>query len=279
MPIDDATPEPATAAPPPSPDGPDRRPRRHAGVLAFVAVVAVFAGVLATVVVARRAAQVPVEPARPEIAAAPRDGGTAVAPPRPASAAARRLTVFTSEPIDALAPAGEVGGRLDPTLTPPPPYDAIDSTLIDAGDRRYRLVEAIAVGRDEVCRRRDGTLFACGLSGRAVLQNFLRGKRLVCDPLFVDVDRRADFVSARCRAGGHDLATMMIEAGLARPSALAGAAHREAMERARQAGRGIWAGTPPERDDDPALADDRAVAFGSTRIAAPEAPPPEPAQP
>lgn len=282
MPIDSTPPDPAPADPVPTDVAPADaastgavEPDTHAtasggGVLA---VLAIFAIVVLVVIAARR------EPARDAVPAAtvPSDAAARAPAPLFASPAARRLATLRVEPLDPLAPPNDVQDRWIPRLTPPPPYDAIDSTLIDAGDRRYRLVEAIAIGRNDVCRRNDGSRFACGLTGRAVLQNTLRDKQMVCDPLFVDVDRRRDLVSARCRVDGRDLATLMIEAGLARPSPLAGAAHVAAMERARREERGIWAGpAPSDVDADPALADDDAVGFGTMRLAPPEPPSPAP---
>ena len=292
MPIDSTPPDSAPADPVPTdvapadavePDAVAREatepdavePDTHATVSGggVLAVLAIFAAVVLVVIAARR------EPARDAVpaAAAPSDAAARAPAPLFASPASRRLAIFRVEPFDPLTPPNDVQGRWFPRLTPPPPYDAIDSTLIDAGDRRYRLVEAIAIGRNDVCRRNDGSRFACGLTGRAVLQNTLRDKQMVCDPLFVDVDRRRDLVSARCRVGGRDLATLMIEAGLARPSPLAGATHVAAMERARREERGIWSG-PAALDVavDPALADDDAVGFGTMRLAPPEPPSPAP---
>ncbi|NLH82889.1 MAG: hypothetical protein GX458_18895 [Phyllobacteriaceae bacterium] len=265
----------STPTPPPSPDAVEPRSGLSVSGAAVFAVLAIFALVLYAVISARH-----------DVADAPPPRSTEAEPvtvaratPIFASPAARRLATLRVEPLDPLAAPTDVEGRWWARLSPPPPYDAIDSTLIDAGYRRYRLVEAVALGRNDVCRRNDGSRFACGLSGRALLQNYLRGKQMVCDPLFVDVDRRRDFVSARCRVDGRDLATLVIEAGLARPSPLAGAAHVAAMERARRDERGIWSGPAPDPDTDPALIDDAAVGFGSMRLSPPDLAPPDPPQP
>lgn len=258
----------------PAPPSPAPKTASTATAVASVAVVvAIFAAIF---LVARDAAERRnrATPAAADVAR------TATDEARPVSStmaiATGRLAGFAVVPADLLTPPVEAEGRFETHLRPAPPYDAIDSTLIDSGDGRIRLIEALAVGRHDVCRRSDGSRFACGLEARARLQNGLIGKQLVCDRLFVAVDRRNDFVPARCRVDGRDLALTMIEAGYAFAPPLAGGLHTRAEAAAKAAGRGVWAGTPTRPDLDPAIVDDQAVAVGSTRLGgvAPAAEPP-----
>lgn len=245
---------------PPPPAPPPRRASVPVAIGSFAVVIAVFAAIF---LVARQAADRRAEP--PPV---PDRGTTAADRPISATAAvaAGRLSGFAPLSADLLSPPLDAAGRFEERLTPPPPYDAIDSTLLDAADGRLRLVEAVAVGRNQVCRRFDGTRFACGLEARALLQNGLRGRTLVCDRLYVTVDRRSEVVPARCRADGRDLALTMIAAGYAFAPPLAGPVHLRAEAEARAAKRGVWAG-PIERPDlDPAIADDAATPVGATRI-------------
>jgi len=180
--------------------------------------------------------------------------------------AIRMLDSWRSDPAEPLAEADPAAGRFEPAIHPQPPYDAVDSTLFDALDRRFRLAQARAVPREEVCRDASGRRFACGLQGRASLQNNIVGKTVVCRRLFLGDPDKTGIVDARCSVDGEDLALFQIRAGWALPSEHADAEHRAAFEEARARRVGVWAGAWEAPVRDASEIDAREVPFGSLRL-------------
>jgi endonuclease YncB( thermonuclease family) len=193
---------------------------------------------------------------------------SAEAPPasRERQTAVRLLSGWRGDAADPLAAGDRVEGRFEPVLRPPPPYDAVDSVLIDTLDTRIRLAHARAVPRDEACRDEAGRRFACGLQSRAALQNHVSGKTLVCRRLFLGDPGKTGIVEVRCSVDGEDLATRQIRAGWATPSEIAEPEHLAALEEARRAKRGVWAGPWQIPARDPSEADAREIGFGTLRI-------------
>ncbi len=185
---------------------------------------------------------------------------------RERQAAARLITGWRGEPFDPLAAADFVERRFEPIFEPPPPFDAVDSILIDTLDKRIRLAHARAVPREETCRDVTGRRYACGLESRAALQNHILGKTLVCRRLFLGDPEKTGILEVRCSVDGEDLALRQIRAGWATPSDLAEPEHLAAFEEARRARRGVWAGPWEIPVGDPSEADARAVGFGTLRI-------------
>lgn len=179
--------------------------------------------------------------------------------------AARRLADWKLEPFDRLAQVEGTSAAFEPVLHPAPPFDAVDATLFDAFDMRIRLAHAKPVGRDEACLDHQGRRFACGLRGRASLQNFLFGKTVTCTRLFLGKGENPDVVDARCSAGGVDLATRQISAGWAFPSVHGDAGHRAALEEAQRERIGVWAGPYEVPREDHSVEDARDLPFGSLR--------------
>ena len=179
--------------------------------------------------------------------------------------ATHRLADWKMDPYDRLTPAEGVTATFEPALRPAPPFDAIDATLLDAFDVRIRLAHARPVGREEACLDVQGNRFACGLRGRASLQNFLFGKKPSCIRLFLVASAAEGAVDARCSVDGEDLAERQIRAGWAFPSELADAGHRAALEAARREHLGVWAGPYELPRVDHSLVDAREVPFGSLR--------------
>ena len=179
--------------------------------------------------------------------------------------AARRLADWKLEPFDRLAPVEGTRAAFEPVSHPAPPFDAVDAILFDASDMRIRLAHATPVGRDEACLDHQGQRFACGLRGRASLQNFLVGKTVTCTRLFLGKGENPDVVDARCSAGGVDLATRQIRAGWAFPSVHADADHRAALEAAQRERIGVWAGPYEIPREDRSVEDARELPFGSLR--------------
>ena len=179
--------------------------------------------------------------------------------------AARRLADWNLELVDRLAPVEGTPAVFEPLLHPTPPFDAVDATLFDAFDMRIRLAHAKPVGRDEACLDHQGQRFACGLRGRASLQNFLFGKTVTCTRLFLGKSENPDVVDARCSAGGVDLATRQIRAGWAFPSIHGDADHRAALDEAQRERIGVWGGPYEIPRVDHSIEDARDLPFGSLR--------------
>jgi endonuclease YncB( thermonuclease family) len=192
--------------------------------------------------------------------------------------ATRRLSEWRMKELDPLAEPRGPTTLFEPVLRLTPPFDAVDATLIDSLDTRVRLAQARPVGRNEICVNDAGLRSACGLKGRASLQNHLYGKAVTCVRLFLGPDprggkeERGRIVDARCSIAGEDLALHQIRAGFAFPSEFADADHLAALAEARRVRAGVWAGPYEIRADDQSEVDAREVPFGSLRLAGPEAP-------
>ena len=257
--------DPTTAAP----GATAERPSRIAPVLvgATVGVVLVVIGTAALLLTRRTAPPGPVDAgatASAPIAATATADTRRPLPSLERQTAVRRLAEWQVEPFDRLAPTEGTAAAFEPILRPPPPFDAIDATLFDAFDVRIRLAHARPVGRDEACLDTQGNRFACGLRGRASLQNFLFGKRPACIRLFLG-GGAGGVVDARCSVDGSDLAERQIRAGWAFPSELADASHHAALEAARREHLGVWAGPYEMPRIDQSVVDAQEVAFGSLR--------------
>lgn len=203
--------------------------------------------------------------ARAETRAAPRPA----LPSAEQQTATRRLGVWNSEALDPLAEVDGPVSRFELPLQLSPPFDAVDATLFDSLDSRIRLAHATPVGRSELCADFDGTRTACGLKGRATLQNFLLGKTVECVRLFLSHDERRKIIDARCRAGGEDLALHQIRAGYAFPNKLADADHLAALAEAQSRRVGVWSGPYVIPSEDRSEEDARDVPFGSLRLPTP----------
>lgn len=253
-------------------DAPRRRGPPLAGMAVGLAILAIGVGVL--LLGHDRPGSTPEaagdSTAKPVGDAAPRPAPERAADGLPASrerqTAVRLLSGWRGEAADPLAAGDRVEGRFEPVLRPPPPYDAVDSILIDTLDTRIRLAHARAVPRDEACRDEAGRRFACGLQSRAALQNHISGKALVCRRLFLGDPGKTGIVEVRCSVDGEDLATRQIRAGWATPSEIAEPEHLAAFEEARRAKRGVWAGPWQIPARDPSEADAREIGFGTLRI-------------
>lgn len=191
----------------------------------------------------------------------------------PPSAPGRPLPQL-EEQVDLLAAPSSPQAGFQRRMRMNPPFDAINSIMFDSADMRIRLARVAAVGREDVCRDDSGKRLACGLMARAVLQNFLRGKQVVCDPLFVPQQNpRRGVVEANCWVNGEDLALRQISAGYAFPWRLATDADHAALAAARAARVGVWAGPHELPAQDVSDRDAAAIPFGSTRLPSPDVSP------
>ncbi len=156
--------------------------------------------------------------------------------------AARRLETFSEDLFDPFSTPDVVVEGFVESLKLSPPWSAVDSILFDSATTRVRLAHVWPVGRREVCIDAAETRFACGLMGRAALQNFLVGKSVVCTQSFFRAKWERDILVADCRADGIDLAEHLVRSGFAFPDHAAGEPLLAALADARAARRGVWAG-------------------------------------
>ena len=116
----------------------------------------------------------------------------------------------------------------------------VDGDGLRAGKERVRLWGIDAPELRQKCQR-DGASYACGEIAADMLRLFVGSEPVAC--IEVEKDRYGRTV-ARCSVGGVDLAALMVSAGWAvdfeRYSGGHYAPHQEA---AKQAGRGLWAGS------------------------------------
>jgi endonuclease YncB( thermonuclease family) len=130
----------------------------------------------------------------------------------------------------------------------------IDGDTLAIGGTTVRLHGIDAPERGQACDRA-GQAWDCGAFAARVMADLIGGRPVTCDPPR-DTDRHGRSV-ARCRAGGTDLGAAMVAAGAATAYRRYSTAYVAAEDRARAAGRGIWAarmvtpeahrhsGTPP----------------------------------
>jgi endonuclease YncB( thermonuclease family) len=113
---------------------------------------------------------------------------------------------------------------------------ASDGDSLRLGGERIRLIGLDAPELDQTCRDAQGQDWPCGREARTRLAGLLAQHALNCQS---DSHDRYGRRLAVCTAGTRDVAAEMVRSGLAVAS---DAYHAEERE-ARNAGRGIWAGS------------------------------------
>lgn len=116
-----------------------------------------------------------------------------------------------------------------------------DGDSLTIGDERIRLVGIDAPELRQSCVE-EGADYACGQRAREALVDLVAGRQIVCEARERD---RYGRLLAICRAGETELNRAMVEAGWA--VAYGDYGHEERL--AKQAGRGLWAGSfdPPSQ--------------------------------
>jgi endonuclease YncB( thermonuclease family) len=114
---------------------------------------------------------------------------------------------------------------------------AISVTTLD-GERELKIeipgLEGISFNM--VCRQADGARIACGSRARIQFVNLIARNEITCRQT---ASGQGTPKIRSCEIAGQDLAEWMVRNGIARSAD--GAAHREAMQTARQAEAGMWA--------------------------------------
>ena len=162
----------------------------------------------------------------------PADGGQPLRPGLSDSIEARKQAA----PKDDERVGGEQpAAPLEPYKLDPPLLIYGAASFGPEGGTPTHLVGVETPGFGAVCRDDEGNLWACGLQGRAALNNLIRQKTVTCMPEAVSDTK----VEARCQVEGRDLAALLVERGFAR---VAKGGSSEAQERARAARLGLWNG-------------------------------------
>lgn len=116
---------------------------------------------------------------------------------------------------------------------------AVDGDRLDFGGTRVRLFGIDAPEAAQTCERA-GETWLCGGEAKALLESLIAGQRVECRQR--DIDRYGRTV-AICSVARVDLADTIARAGLAVALEQFGTDYVGAVEQARNARLGIWAGT------------------------------------
>lgn len=121
-----------------------------------------------------------------------------------------------------------------------PPYDILDALTFANVTGRFHLTGLDGPSTGAVCFDKDGALWACGLQGRAALNNTIRKQRLECRRAGEDGPRA---LSVTCRVDGRDLGRLVVDQGFARPTDASDPDAVTSSKAAQVASRGLWNGS------------------------------------
>ena len=117
----------------------------------------------------------------------------------------------------------------------------VDGDSLDVAGVRVRLFGIDAPERDQDCQDAAGKSYSCGRAASRALAAAIGGRSVTCTPVEVDQYNRDVAV---CTADDLDLGDAMVRGGHALDYARHSRGRYAAAEReARDAGRGMWAGT------------------------------------
>lgn len=121
----------------------------------------------------------------------------------------------------------------------------VDADTLDFEGRRVRLFGIDAPEKGQTCER-SGTVWACGQEAALALAALLGDREVRCIEHGVD---RHDRLVALCWVGGFDVSHWLVERGWAVAYRRFAIDYVEAEDAARQARRGMWAGTFQRPED------------------------------
>jgi endonuclease YncB( thermonuclease family) len=117
----------------------------------------------------------------------------------------------------------------------------VDGDSLEIGEARIRLFGIDAPELRQLCRDARGADVTCGLDARDALTRLIGGRDVSCAPAEAP---SYDRIVAICTVGGQDLSEAMLRDGRAIELRVHSKGRYTAAERAaRDARRGIWAGT------------------------------------
>jgi endonuclease YncB( thermonuclease family) len=151
-------------------------------------------------------------------------------------------------PIERVEPRAPLGG-LGLAAQPRPKEEgpllfrpvAVESAVVEAGERRIAIAGTVSVPPDRVCGAGEAS-WPCGASARTAFRLWLRGRALECDLPKEAASKEAGDIVAPCRLAGQDAGRWLVSNGWA--LAAPGGPYEEAERTARDAGKGIF-GRPP----------------------------------
>jgi endonuclease YncB( thermonuclease family) len=120
------------------------------------------------------------------------------------------------------------------------PAKVLDGDTLDVQGRRVRLHGIDAPEGDQSCTDGAGRSYRCGDRARAALAGRVRGKSVRCEPRDRDPHGR---MVAVCFVGSENVNRWLVEQGLALAYRHYSRDYVDAEEAARDAGRGMWAGS------------------------------------
>lgn len=139
---------------------------------------------------------------------------------------------------------------------------AVSGDTVRIGRKIVRLANIEAPETAQVCRDKRGRAWSCGRRSRSQLRRVLRGKSLVCTDV-VELTGQG-LLQGTCRAGGRDVAQVIVEKGYAFARGMIVKTYAEAETKAKAAKRGIWQGEAQSP------ADFRAARWAAATKAAPD---------
>lgn len=121
-----------------------------------------------------------------------------------------------------------------------PPYRVIDSVSLSGEAKgELKLAYVRGIGATDLCLNAKQRKFACGLMGRAALQNRISDEPMTCVPVFYGGGVRR----FSCRLDdGTDLSAYQVGTGFARPDVLGRLLLEQPLQHARSIGTGAWQG-------------------------------------
>jgi len=115
----------------------------------------------------------------------------------------------------------------------------IDADTVEIHGKRIRLHAIDAPESSQLCRDGSGADYRCGQQASLALADFIGTRPISCET--TDIDRYQRIV-AICSVGGADMNAWLVEKGHALAYRQYGRDYVSQEDRAREAGRGIWAG-------------------------------------
>lgn len=148
------------------------------------------------------------------------------------------------------APSGRITGPVTGEVTPGQTIKGsvrvVDGDSLEIGAARIRLFGIDAPELRQLCRAADGSDVTCGLTARDTLGTLIGGRAVACAPAekTPSYDRTVAICTVADGSRATDLSDAMIRAGYAIELTAHSHGRYSAAEReAREARRGLWAGT------------------------------------
>ncbi|HSP26613.1 MAG TPA: thermonuclease family protein [Saliniramus sp.] len=142
----------------------------------------------------------------------------------------------------------------------------VDADTVEVGGQRIRLHAIDAPESSQLCRTRTGDDYRCGQVAALALADFIGARNVSCAQ--TDIDRYQRIVAV-CDVQGTDINAWLVENGHALAYRQYGRDYVDHEDRARMAGRGIWAGefVPPwDWRRGAKLAEARTTSTGSVQL-------------